>query len=76
MAVPKGFVHQRLCSCQPLRRQIGPVFQHVSHPFFMDGVGPFFLYQPRLCQPDNQVAERSRVEDVDVVDGGTEMIHQ
>src|SRR5262249_35042375 len=75
-AVTHCLVHQGPRARQPLIRQAWVVLEGVANPLLMDRLGPPGPHKPRLSDPDEQVAQRCRVEDVGVVDSGERLLHQ
>ena len=63
-------------SCQTLDGQAWIVLEDIASPFIMDRFCPPSKHKSYLCDPDEQIAKRSRVEDVRVVDGDDGLLHQ
>ena len=75
-AVTDGLVHKASGSCQALGGEAWIVLEDIANPFIMDRLGPLCTHESRLREPDEQVAKRSRVKDVRVVDSGDGLLHQ
>ena len=75
-AVTDGLVHQSSGSCQALGGQAWIVLEDIANPFVMDRLGPPCPHKSCLREPDEQVAQGSRVKDVRVVDSGDGLLHQ
>ncbi len=75
-AVAHRLVHQGSGPGQPLRRKLRIVLEDVAKPLVVDRVRPPGADQPCLGEPDEEVTQRGRVQDIRVVDGDGGQLHQ